>query len=245
MAAVMTALSQDSGGARAAFFAGALRCAPVALGVLAYGLVFGALAQQAGLSFGETGFMSAVVFAGSAQFVALGMWTLPPPVLALAVATLLVNFRFFLMAATMGPVLKGWPILHALAALPWVSDENWAITMAEGERRHWGAFFLGTGAMLYATWPTATLLGYALGTAVADPKHWGFDFAFTAVFVTLAVGLARKHRAPMVWIASAVCAFLADRFLAGSLLGSSAPVLVGGVAGALVAAARAGAPDAR
>ena len=105
--------------------------------------------------------------------------------------------------------------------------------------------FLGTGAVLYVTWPTATLLGYALGTVVADPKRWGFDFAFTAVFVTLAVGLARKHRAPLVWIASAVCAFLADRFLAGSLLGSSAPVLVGGIAGALVAAARPGARDAR
>jgi 4-azaleucine resistance transporter AzlC len=234
----MTLFSKDSADARTAFIAGALRCAPVALGVLAYGLVFGALAQQAGLSFGETAFMSAIVFSGSAQFVALGLWTLPPPVLALAVATLLVNFRFFLMAATMGRVLQGWSLPRVLAALPWVTDENWAVTMAEGERRHWGAFFLGTGVMLYIAWPTASLLGHTLGAVVADPKRWGFDFAFTAVFVTLAVGLARKHRAPMVWIASAAGAFLADRLLAGSALGGSAPVLVGGLAGALVAAAR-------
>jgi predicted branched-subunit amino acid permease len=117
--------------------------------------------------------------------------------------------------------------------------------MAEGERRHWDAFFLGTGVMLYVTWPTASLLGHALGAVVADPKRWGFDFAFTAVFMTLAVGLARKHRAPLVWIASGACAFLADRLLAGSLLGSSAPVLVGGLAGALVAALRPGAQGAR
>src|SRR5258708_31956336 len=234
----MSLFSKDSAGTRAAFCAGALRCAAVALGVLAYGLVFGALAQQAGLSFGETAFMSAVVFAGSGQFVALGLWTLPPPVLALAVATFLVNFRFFLMAATMSRVVKGWSLPRALAVLPWVTDENWAITMAEGERRHWGAFFLGTGAMLYIAWPTASLLGHTLGAVVADPKRWGFDFAFTAVFVTLAVGLARKHRAPLVWIASAAGAFLADRLLAGSVLGGSAPVLVGGLAGALVAAAR-------
>ena len=232
----MTLFSKDTADARAAFFAGALRCAPVALGVLAYGLVFGALAQQAGLSFGETAFMSAVVFAGSAQFVALGLWTLPPPVLALAVATFLVNFRFFLMAATMGRVLQGWSLPRVLAALPWVTDENWAVTLAAGERRHWGAFFLGTGAMLYVTWPTASLLGYALGGVVADPKRWGFDFAFTAVFMTLAVGLARKHRAPLVWIASAAGALLADRLLAGSVLSNSAPVLVGGLAGALAAA---------
>jgi 4-azaleucine resistance transporter AzlC len=232
----MTLFSKAAAGAQAAFIAGALRCAPVALGVLAYGLVFGALAEQAGLSFGETAFMSAVVYSGSAQFVALGIWTLPPPVLALALATFLVNFRFFLMAATMGRVLKGWSRPAVLAVLPWVTDENWAITMAEGERRHWGAFFLGTGAMLYVTWPTASLLGHALGAVVTDPKRWGFDFAFTAVFMTLAVSLARKHRAPLVWIASAVGAFLADRLLAGSMLGNSAPVLVGGLAGALAAA---------
>lgn len=241
----MTLPSRQSGGARSAFFAGALRCAPVALGVLAYGLVFGALAEQAGLSLGETLFMSAVVFAGSAQFVALGIWTLPPPVAALAVATFLVNFRFFLMAATMGPVLEGWPRWRALVALPWVTDENWAVTMAEGKRRHWGAFFLGTGAMLYVAWPTASALGHLLGAVVADPKRWGLDFAFTAVFVTLAVGLARRNRAPLVWIASAVGAFLADRLLAGGPLGGSAPVLVGGLAGALVAAFRPGARDAR
>ncbi len=232
--------SEGSGGARAAFVAGALRTAPVALGVLAYGLVFGALAEQAGLSFGETAFMSTIVFSGSAQFVALGLWTLPPPVVALAAATLLVNFRFFLMAATMGRVLEGWSLLRILPALAWVTDENWAITMAEGERRHWGAFFLGTGVVLYVTWPTATLLGHALGAAVADPKRWGFDFAFTAVFITLAVGLARRRRAPLVWIASAAGALLADRFLAGSPLGSSAPVLVGGIAGAIMAATRGG-----
>jgi 4-azaleucine resistance transporter AzlC len=241
----MTLSFRDATGARAAFVAGVLRCAPVALGVLAYGLVFGALAEQAGLSFGETAFMSAVVYSGSAQFVALGLWTLPPPVLALALATLLVNFRFFLMAATMGRVLKGWSRPAVLAVLPWVTDENWAITMAEGERRHWGAFFLGTGAMLYVTWPTASLLGYALGAVVTDPKRWGFDFAFTAVFVTLAVGLARKHRAPLVWIASAAGAFAADRLLAGSMLGNSAPVLVGGFAGALMAARGARTRDAR
>jgi len=224
------------GSARAAFIAGALSCAPVALGVLVYGLVFGALAAQAGLSLGETATMNAIVFAGSAQFVALGLWAMPPPIVALAVATFLINFRFFLMAATMGPVLRDWSRPRALLALLWVTDENWAITMAEGERRHWGAFFLGTGAVLYVTWLAAGVIGHGLGAVVADPKRWGLDFAFTVVFLTLAVGLARRRRAPLMWIVSAGAALLADRLLSGTMLGSSAPVLVGGLAGAAVAA---------
>jgi 4-azaleucine resistance transporter AzlC len=236
--------SPPSDSARAAFIAGALRCAPVALGVFVYGLVFGALTTQAGLGLGETAAMNAIVFAGSAQFVALGIWAMPPPVAALTIATLLINFRFFLMAATMGSVLKGWSRPRALLAMFWVTDENWAITMAEGERPHWGAFFLGTGAMLYPAWLAAGVVGHVLGTVVAEPERWGFDFAFTAVFLTLAVGLARRRRAPLVWIVSAGAAVLADRLLSGSMLGSSAPVLVGGFAGALVAALRPGDPDA-
>ena len=218
---------------RADFLAGLLRCAPVALGVFAYGLVFGALTHEAGLTMGEAAAMSAIVFSGSAQFVALGLWTLPPPIATLALATFLINFRFFLMAATMTRVLRGWRLLRALPALFWVTDENWAVTMAVGERPHWGAFFLGTGCALYFTWLPATVIGHALGSVVADPKGWGLDFAFPAMFLALAVGLARKAPAPLVWIASAGAALLADR-----LIGGNAPVLIGGLAGAAVAALR-------
>jgi 4-azaleucine resistance transporter AzlC len=227
-------------GAGGAFRAGLLRTAPVALGVFAYGLVFGALTHEAGLSTIEAAAMSAIVFSGSAQFVALGLWTLPPPVATLVLATFLINFRFFLMAATMTRVLRGWSLARALPAMFWVTDENWAVTMAAGERPHWGAFFLGTGLALYVAWLAATIVGHALGSAVADPKSWGFDFAFPAMFLALAVGLARKAPAPLVWIASAAAALVADR-----LIGGTAPVLIGGLAGAAVAALKPGVRHAR
>ena len=223
-----------------AFRAGLLRTAPVALGVFAYGLVFGALTHEAGLGTVEAAAMSAIVFSGSAQFVALGLWTLPPPIATLALATFLINFRFFLMAATMTRVLRGWSLARALPAMFWVTDENWAVTMAAGERPHWGAFFLGTGFALYVTWLAATVVGHALGSAVADPKSWGFDFAFPAMFLALAVGLARKTPAPLVWIAGAGAALLADR-----LIGGTAPVLIGGLSGAAVAALKPRPRDAR
>jgi 4-azaleucine resistance transporter AzlC len=227
--------SPDRSSAPDAFTAGVVRSLPVGLGVLVYGLVFGALTAQKGLSLAEATSMSAIVFAGSAQFVALGLWTVPPPVLALALATFLINFRFFLMAATMDRVIGDWPKPRALLALFFVTDENWAVTMAEGERRHWGAFFLGTGIVVYASWLAATVLGYVIGSVVSDPKQWGFDFAFPAMFLALAVAIGRKAPAPLVWIASAAAALAADRWIGGS-----APVLLGGLAGAGVAALGAG-----
>ena len=64
------------------------RALPVALSVFAYGLVFGVLARQAGLGIIVVVAMSGTVFAGSAQFVALGLWSTPLPVAGLILTTL-------------------------------------------------------------------------------------------------------------------------------------------------------------
>ncbi len=84
---------------------GARRSAPLALAGLLKGVTFGVLARQAGLSLGETVAMSAVVNAGTAQFVALGPWPAPLLPLALAATALLINARNLLMGATLAPWL--------------------------------------------------------------------------------------------------------------------------------------------
>ena len=78
------------------FLAGARACLPVAISVAAYGLVWGVLARGAGLSLLEVVMMSGLVFAGSAQFVALDLWTATPsslPIGPLILAALIVNLR--------------------------------------------------------------------------------------------------------------------------------------------------------
>ena len=69
------------------FSAGGLRdgfieCIPIALGVSGYGIVFGVLARQAGLTVAEAAFMSATVLAGAAQLIAITLWETPIPVIA-------------------------------------------------------------------------------------------------------------------------------------------------------------------
>src|SRR4029453_8168670 len=83
---------------------GARRTLPIGVSVLVYGTVFGGLAAQAGLSPLEAVLMSALVFAGGAQFIALELWQAPLPIVALVLTTLVVNLRFLLMGAS----LSGW-----------------------------------------------------------------------------------------------------------------------------------------
>ena len=93
-----------TGFSAAALRLGARRSMPMLAGLIPFGLVAGVLAQEQGLSLIEAGLMSAFVYAGSAQLLALGHWGVPAPVLAASIAAFVINLRL----ALMGPVLTPW-----------------------------------------------------------------------------------------------------------------------------------------
>lgn len=172
--------------------AGALRRArrvlPIALGVCAYGLTFGVLARQAGLSVLEVFLMSSLVYAGSAQLIVLSLWTMPLPIGMIVLTTLIVNVRNVLLGAALSPWFLRLPAAKGYATCFFLSDENWALTL--GELEHGGcdgAFLLGSGLVMFVAWVGSTVLGRTLGAVIQNPAQWGLDFAFSAVFLALLV----------------------------------------------------------
>ena len=226
--------------ARAHVLRGARRAIPIALGVFAYGVVFGALTGQAHLRLSEALLMSGLVFAGSAQFVALGLWAHPLPIGGLILAALIVNLRYLLLGAALMPLLRGLRPPLPYAALFLLNDEGWALTMAEHRARgpdaspaETGLFFLGSGLLIYPAWVAATLVGHLAGGLLGDPRRLGLDFAFTAVFVALLAGLWRGRADLLPWLVAAAVAVATERWLGGTWY-----ILLGGVAGSAVGAAR-------
>jgi 4-azaleucine resistance transporter AzlC len=219
---------------RAGLMRGAQRSLPLALGVFVYGLVFGVLAQQAGLSLVEALLMSGLVFAGASQFVAVGLWATPLPVVTIVVATLIVNLRHLLMSAALSPWFLCLPPPVAYGSLFFLNDESWALTMNElhvGKAN--GAFLLGSGLVMFVAWLAATVVGRLGGAAVGDPARWGGDFAFTAVFVALLVGQWKGKTDLVPWAVAGLVAVLAERLLGGTWY-----ILLGGLAGSVVGAVR-------
>jgi 4-azaleucine resistance transporter AzlC len=216
------------------FLLGARMCLPVCVSVAAYGIVWGVLAREAGLSVFETAAMSALVFAGTAQFVALTLWTPGNlPVGALVLAALIVNLRYLLMTATLRPLFAGRSLWRGALGMALVSDENWAITMGEiAKGRGSAAFLFGGGAMAYVSWLCSTLSGRLLGSVIDDPVKYGLDFAFTATFLALLLGLWRGRGDLIPWLVGALAALVTSRMVPGSWY-----VLVGGIAGSLAGAA--------
>lgn len=213
---------------------GARRSAPLAAGVFAYGIPFGVLARTAGLSPLECLLLSALVFAGSAQFVALSLWATPLPVLAVVLATLVVNLRYVLMGLAAAPWLAGAPRITKYAGLFLLTDEVWALTAADvaaGGRN--AALLPGGGLLLYTAWVGSTMLGRSAGSLIVDPRALGLDFVLTGTLIALLAGIWQGRSAIAPWAAAGGVAIAASRLLPGTWY-----ILLGCLAGSLLAAVR-------
>jgi 4-azaleucine resistance transporter AzlC len=213
---------------------GMRRSVPLALSVAAYGLVWGALAGQAGLSLAETGLMSGLVFAGAAQFVVLNLWSASAalPLGAIVAATLVVNLRFVLMSASMLPLFEREQTGRRWIRAFLISDENWALASAEmAEGRGSVGFLIGSGCLVYLAWLASTLAGRIGGAALGDPARWGLDFAFTATFLALLLGMWKGKASLLPWAVAAGSAVLAQALLPGKWY-----IVIGGLGGSLAGA---------
>ncbi|MFC6974454.1 AzlC family ABC transporter permease [Halomicroarcula sp. GCM10025709] len=210
--------------------AGFVECIPVALGVAGYGIVFGVLARQAGLSIVESGLMSATVLAGAAQLIAINLWETPLPVSTIIGTTAIVNLRYVLMGAALRPWFKQLSPLEAYVSVFFTADENWALTIGQlksGEQK--GAYLLGSGLTIWLFWVLATVIGAVAGGAIGDPTKYGLDFVLTAVFVAIAVELWEGQSSILPWGTALAIAVLSAQVLPGRWY-----ILLGGLAGFLV-----------
>ncbi|GAB4479267.1 MAG: AzlC family ABC transporter permease [Anaerolineae bacterium] len=179
--------------ARKEFLAGVRAQLPILLGTSPFGMIYGVLAVGAGLSAPIAIAMSSVVFAGSAQFIAAGLFAELAPGPTIVLVTLVVNLRHVLYSASMAPYVRhlsrGWRALLAFL----LTDEAYAVTITHyrdadrlGRPRdhlHW--YFLGAGLTLFLSWQASTALGVLLGAQV--PASWGLDFTLAVTFIALLV----------------------------------------------------------
>ncbi|WP_129113793.1 AzlC family ABC transporter permease [Halegenticoccus tardaugens] len=209
---------------------GFLTTIPIAFGVAGYGIAFGVLADQVGLSVAEAALMSATVVAGASQIVAVELWTDPIPVATILLTTAAINLRYSLMGAALLPWFRQLSAKQAYGSLFLMADENWALTMRDlksGSGR--GAFLLGSGIAVWSFWVGSTVLGSLAGGVVGDPDVYGIDFILAAVFTALAVELWEGTKTLVPWTVALGTALLAAEMLPGQWY-----ILVGGIAAALV-----------
>ena len=168
---------------------------PLLIGVFPFGMIYGALAINAGLSSASAQMMSSIVFAGSSQFITTQLVREATPGLIIVLTIAVVNLRHMLYSASLAPYLVAlstrWKVLLSYL----LTDEAYVPTAIHYEKNsvtpysHW--FLLGAGLALWTTWQLSTALGIFLGTAI--PEEWSLDFALPLTFIAMAVPILKNQ----------------------------------------------------
>jgi 4-azaleucine resistance transporter AzlC len=187
----------------------------VALGYFPVAVTFGILARESGLSAAEAVGMSAWVYAGASQFLALRMIVAASTPLQIILATFILNFRHFLMGASLAGKLDARRA-PAGALAYWLTDETFVmagIRLSPGRQdRLSGWSFLALGATAYLSWVGGTAVGALLTRWIPVGVVGSLGIGLYALFIALLVpSLKRSWRLGLVAGASALLAFAASR----------------------------------
>jgi predicted branched-subunit amino acid permease len=207
--------------------------------IFVYGLAFGLVAAQAGLSWGWALALSITVFSGSAQLAALSLIQAgEATLLTLAATVLVMNARYLLFGATIQPWLSQAGPLRGVASLLLIGDANWIATMRAAEKGEEDrAFLIGTGVPLVGAWLGGTLVGVLFGAVLPDPRALGADLMLPA-FAAAMMAVMVRSKSALVPVAVGALAALAVGHLAGPGWGIVAAGLAGGAVAALTARPR-------
>lgn len=192
------------------FGRGILAVLPLLLGVVPFGMIYGVLALQAGIQSAPAQAMSAILFAGSAQFVTTQLFAGGTPVVVIVLTALIVNLRHALYSASVAPLIHhlspSWKGLLAYL----LTDEAYAAAITRYNRdgievyTHW--FFLGAGLGLWTSWQLSTALGIFLGAQV--PAAWALDFTLALTFIALMVPALKDRPAVVAALTGGIAALL-------------------------------------
>ena len=219
------------------FLAGCLDEAPLQLGVIPFGMLYGIGALAVGMPVWLAQLTSMLVFAGAAQLVIVQMLGAAAGALPIGLTAVLLNLRHMLYSASVAEHVRHLPRRWRVLLAYLLTDEAYAVAILRYARpagpgpdlRHW--YFLGCGLTLWGCWQLSTALGIAFGARI--PPEWDIDFAVPLTFIAL-LTLLVKERAGQ---AAALVAALAVLALAALpyRLGLVMAIVLGLLAGAAVA----------
>ena len=205
---------------------------PLIPGTAVFGMAFGTVAAQKGLTLTETATMSAFVFSGAAQMVAMEIWNHPitiGTILTLAASTFVVGLRMVLMGASLRPWLGDLPAAQIYPPLLLNTDSTWMIALRYREEGgNDPSVLLGGGLSLWVMWLASSIAGYWIGNLIANPQRYGLDLILPIFFVAMLVPLWRGARGAIPWAIAGASALIAQYLVPGYWY-----IVIGALAGAV------------
>lgn len=190
---------------------------PVILGFVPVGIAYAIMARQAGFSIFETIVMSVTVFAGASQMMAVGMYVQGAGIIAMILATFILNLRHLIMSTCVVNRMKNEPIKLKLLATFGVTDESFAIFTTEKREKCSGLYFLGLITVTYSSWIVGSAIGAIASDFLPTIVTASLGIALYAMFIGILVpNLTHNLKLVLLVILTAVCNSVLTQFMDSS-----------------------------
>jgi predicted branched-subunit amino acid permease len=190
------------------------KATPLAISSGLFGILYGAACASLGISPGWAALSCILVFSGAVQFAVLGMLGEPFSVSTIAVSSLLICNRLFLMGASIADHLRDRSWLARLLSMFVLTDGAWAATTAERSAVDRFCFFVSAGVWILVLWVSGTVLGGLIAGRLDPDLIIALRFAgilFLALLLLMVVKSTAMGHWP--WMIAASTSLLGSRYL--------------------------------
>ncbi len=184
---------------------------PISIGFIPIAIAFGLTAKSLNIPEYVPLLMSLIIFAGASQFIGITLLATGISHWEIIMTTFVLNFRHFLMTASLSQRLPEWTSRSLLAILSFgVTDESFSVASLQEDKKIHPSFILGLNFIAYASWNICTWIGVFLATGLPQSLQNSMGIALYSMFIGILVPSLKKSKSItiIVLLAIAISFFL-------------------------------------
>ena len=187
---------------------------PLTIPVIPFGIIYGVVGVELGLSPLVTFAMSFIIFAGSSQIAFVQLYTAGASPLVMISSVLAINSRHFLYSAVLAQYLNKLNLYWKILLSYLMTDQAFSVSLSYFKKNQKKTFshyhMLGSGFTLWLLWQISTLLGIVLGNVI--PEALGLEFAIPLTFLSLIIAELKKYDHLLIIIISGAISLITYNF---------------------------------
>ena len=215
------------------FLAGARRSIPILISTAPFGLLYGAIAVDQGLTVWQASLMSLTIYAGASQLVGIDLFRNHAAPWVVILSIFIVNVRHVLYSAAVGRRIAHFSLVQQVTGFFFLIDPQFVETERQAEREGHVSFawYMGLALPVYVMWNIESVLGALFGKLIPHPDAAGIDFLLPLYFFGMVMSFRKRPLWLLVVAVSGVACVIALK-----TLGSPWHVTIGALAGVIFAA---------
>ncbi len=192
------------------FKQGVLQELPLQLGVFPFGIIYGVMAIESGLTFLQALLMSSIIFGGASQIAFVQLLSNSTPYGVIVTTVGAINSRHLLYSISMVEYLNKLSLSWRVTLAYLLTDEAYAVSIrkfinnSDNSILHY--HLLGSGITLFLSWQISTLFGVWLGNDL--PEFLDLQFIIPLTFIAIIIPMIKSKSTLITVISSGISALI-------------------------------------